>query len=62
MKVSQIIAVVDITDRYRKRIKAIKNELRWELTSCGETERAQWLRQEIKENEESLGKFLNEEV
>lgn len=62
MKVKQIIAAVDITNRYRQRIKACKNELDWELMSSGETEKAEILRKEIKEQEESLGKFLDCEV
>ena len=62
MKVSQIISAVDITNRYRQRIKACKNELNWELMSTGESEKADWLRKEIKEQEESLGKFLDCEV
>lgn len=62
MKVSQIISVVDIANRYRQKINICKNELKWELISCGETQRAEWLRKEIKENEDCLGKFLNEVI
>ena len=62
MKVSQIVTVIDITNRYRQQIKACKNELNWELISTGESEKADWLRKEIKEQETALGKFLDCEV
>ena len=62
MKVSQIVSVVDIANRYRQRINVCKDELKWELIGSGETKRAEWLRKEIKEQETDLGKFLDEEV
>lgn len=62
MKVSQIISAVDITQRYRAKISNCQNALQWELMQSGETQKAEWLRKEIKENEDALGKFLDEEV
>ena len=62
MKVSQIVSVVDIAHRYKARISNCKNALQWELMQSGETQKAEWLRKEIKDNEEALGKFLDEEI
>lgn len=59
MKVSQIVSAVDIAHRYRAKINNCKNALQWELMQSGETQKAEWLRKEIKENEEALGKHLD---
>lgn len=62
MKVSQIVSAVDIAHRYRAKISNCKNVLQWELMQSGETEKAEWLRKEIKENEDALKKHLDVEV
>ena len=62
MKVSQIVSAVDIAHRYRAKISNCKNALQWELMKSGETQKAEFLRKEIKENEDALGKFLDCEV
>ena len=62
MKVSQIVSAIDIAHRYRAKISNCKNALQWELMQSGETQKAEYLRKDIKENEEALGKFLDEEI
>lgn len=62
MKVSQIITAVDVVRKYRNKIASCHNALNWELMQSGETQKAEWIRKELKESEEALGKFLDEEV
>ena len=62
MKVSTITTVIDKYLFYKTKIHADKDRLQWELMSSGETEKTVKLRKQIKQDEESLGKFLDEEV
>lgn len=62
MKVSQITNIIDTYSFYKLKIHNDKDRLRWELMSTGETEKTVKLRKQIKQDEESLGKYLDEEV
>lgn len=62
MKVSQITNIIDTYSLFKTKINADKDRLQWELMSTGETEKTVKLRKQIKQDEESLGKYLNEEV
>lgn len=62
MKVRQIVNVIDTYTFYKLKIHADKDRLRWKLMSTGETEKTDRLQKQIKADEESLGKFLDEEV
>ena len=62
MKVKQIANIIDTYTFYKAKIHADKDRLRWELMSTGETEKTVKLRKQIKADEESLGKYLDEEV
>lgn len=58
----QIINVVEQYFIYKSRLKAHQNALRWELLSSGETEKANKLRELIKQDNEKIGQFLDLEV
>ena len=62
MKVRQITDIFDKYMLYKVKISNDKEKLRWELMSTGETEKTQKLQKQIKQDEESLGRFLDEEV
>ena len=62
MKVKQIANIIDTYTFYKHKIHADKDRLRWELMSTGETEKTERLKKQIAKDEESLGKFLDEEV
>lgn len=62
MKVSVITNIIDKYTFYKTKIHAEKNHLQWELMSSGETEKTDKLRKQIKQDEESLGKYLDSEV
>lgn len=58
----QIINTVEQYFIYKSRLKAHQNALRWELLSCGETERAGELQTMIDEDKKIIGQFLDMEV
>lgn len=62
MKVKQITNIIDTYSMYKTKINADKNRLFWEQLNNGETDKTVKLRKQIKQDEESLGKYLNEEV
>lgn len=62
MKVRQITNIFDKYTFYKTKIHADKDRLQWELMSTGETEKTVKLRKQIKQDEESLGKYLDSEV
>ena len=62
MLVKQIINIIDTYSLYKAKISNDKNRLFWEEISNGETEKTVKLRKQIKQDEQALGKYLNEEV
>ena len=62
MKVKQIVAVIDTYNLYKTKISNDKTRLFWEQISNGESDKTLQLRKQIKADEESLGKYLDEEV
>lgn len=58
----QIINVVEQYFIYKSRLKSHQNALRWELLSCGETDRAIELQTMIDEDKKTIGQFLDMEV
>lgn len=62
MKVKQIVDVIDKYSLYKTKISNDKNRLFWEQLSNGETDKTVQLRKQIKDDEQALGKFLDEEV
>lgn len=58
----QIINTVEQYFIYKSKLKAHQNALRWELLSCGETERATELQTMIDEDKKTIGQFLDMEV
>ena len=62
MKVSTITNIIDRYTFYKTKIRNDKDRLQWELMSSGETEKTVKLRKQIKQDEESLGKYLDSEV
>ena len=62
MKVSVITNIIDRYTFYKVKIGNDKDRLQWELMSTGETDKTDKLRKQIKQDEENLGKFLDEEV
>lgn len=62
MKVGQITQIIDTYRFYKTKIHQEKSALQWELLSTGETEKSEQLQKQIKADEDSLGKFLDEEV
>ena len=62
MKVSQITNIIDTYGFYKAKIHADKERLQWELMSTGESEKTERLKKQIKQDKESLGKYLDEEI
>ena len=62
MKVSQITNIIDTYQLYKTKINADKNRLFWEELNNGETDKTEKLRKQIKQDEQALGKFMDEEV
>ena len=62
MKVSTITNIIDKYTFYKAKIRNDKDRLQWELMSSGETEKTVKLRKQIKQDEESLGKYLDSEI
>lgn len=58
----QIINTVEQYFIYKSKLNAHQNELKWELLSSGETERATELQTMIDEDKKQIGQFLDMEV
>lgn len=58
----QIINVVEQYFIYKSKLKAHQNALRWELLSCGETDKSIELQTMIDEDKKTIGQFLDMEV
>ena len=62
MKVSKIVNIMNEYKFMFNKIQRDKTALNWELMNTGETDKTIKLRRQIERDEETLGKFLDEEV
>ena len=58
----QIINSVEQYFAYKSKLNAHQDALRWELLSCGETEKARELQTMIDDDKKQIGQFLDLEV
>ena len=62
MKVSKIVNIMNEYKFIFNKIQRDKTALNWELMNTGETEKTIKLRKQIERDEETLGRFLDEEI